>query len=62
MSGSTFIKQIVEFVNELIASLDSGVLFFGSPWDFVRYLLDIILVTFLFTGFFFLSGRRGHGS
>lgn len=48
MSGSTFIKQIVEFVNELIASLDSGVLFFGSPWDFVRYLLDIILVTFLF--------------
>ena len=48
MSSESFITQIIEFINELIASLDSGVLFFGSPWDFIRYVLDIILVTFLF--------------
>ena len=48
MSNESFITQIIEFINELIASLDSGVLFFGSPWDFIRYILDIVLVTFLF--------------
>ena len=48
MSSESFITQIIEFINELIASLDNGVLFFGSPWDFIRYVLDIILVTFLF--------------
>ena len=48
MSNESFIYQIIEFINELIASLDNGVLFFGSPWDFIRYVLDIILVTFLF--------------
>ncbi len=48
MSSDSFITQIIEFINELIASLDNGVLFFGSPWDFIRYILDIILVTFLF--------------
>ena len=48
MSNESFITQIIEFINELIASLDSGVLFFGSPWDFIRYVLDIVLVTFLF--------------
>jgi len=48
VSNESFITQIIEFINELIASLDSGVLFFGSPWDFIRYILDIVLVTFLF--------------
>jgi len=48
MSNSAFISQIIEFINELFKSLKSGTLFFGSPWDFVRYTADILLVTFLF--------------
>ncbi|MCR4688713.1 MAG: diadenylate cyclase [Saccharofermentans sp.] len=44
----SFIEQIIEFINELIASLDSGVLFFGSALDFVRYVIDIAFVSFLF--------------
>ena len=44
----SFIEQIIEFINELIASLDSGVLFFGSVLDFIRYILDINFVAFLF--------------
>ena len=48
MSNSAFISQIFEFINELINSLERGTLFFGSPWDFVRYTADILLVTFLF--------------
>ena len=48
MSNSAFISQILEFINELIKSLAQGTLFFGSPWDFVRYTADILLVTFLF--------------
>ena len=47
-SNASFISQIFEFIGELINSLDQGTLFFGSVWDFVRYLIDIILVTFLF--------------
>ena len=48
MSNTAFISQIYEFINELIKSLDSGTLFFGSFWDFIRYAADILLVTFLF--------------
>ena len=48
MSNSAFISQIFEFINELITSLAQGTLFFGSPWDFIRYTADILLVTFLF--------------
>lgn len=48
MSNTAFISQIIEFINELIKSLGSGTLFFGSFWDFVRYAADILLVTFLF--------------
>lgn len=48
MSNSAFISQIIEFVKELFNSLDRGTLFFGSPWDFIRYIIDILLVTFLF--------------
>ena len=48
MSNSSFISQIFEFLGELFNSLDKGTLFFGSLWDFVRYAIDIALVTFLF--------------
>ena len=48
MSNSSFISQIFEFLGELFKSLDNGTLFFGSLWDFIRYALDIALVTFLF--------------
>ena len=48
MSNTSFISQIFEFIGELFNSLDKGTLFFGSIWDFVRYAIDIVLVTFLF--------------
>ena len=47
-SNTSFISQIFEFIGELFNSLSKGTLFFGSVWDFIRYALDIILVTFLF--------------
>ncbi|MBR4948156.1 MAG: diadenylate cyclase [Clostridiales bacterium] len=47
-SNTSFISQIFEFIGELFNSLAKGTLFFGSVWDFIRYALDIILVTFLF--------------
>ena len=48
MSTTSFISQIFEFIGELFNSLDKGTLFFGSVWDFIRYAVDIVLVTFLF--------------
>ena len=48
MSTTSFISQIFEFLGELFNSLDKGTLFFGSVWDFIRYAIDIALVTFLF--------------
>ena len=48
MSTTSFISQIFEFLGELFNSLDKGTLFFGSVWDFIRYAIDIVLVTFLF--------------
>ena len=48
MSTTSLISQIFEFLGELFNSLDKGTLFFGSVWDFVRYAIDIVLVTFLF--------------
>ena len=48
MSNTSIISQIFEFLGELFNSLDKGTLFFGSPWDFIRYAIDIALVTFLF--------------
>ncbi|NLW89569.1 MAG: TIGR00159 family protein [Clostridiaceae bacterium] len=41
------IDQIVNFVREIFAGLDSGYLFFGGPVDIVRYVFDIILITFV---------------
>jgi len=46
--SSDFFTQIIEFINELVKSLDSGYLFFGNGWDFARYIIDILLVTLLF--------------
>ena len=48
MSNTSIISQIFEFLGELFNSLDQGTLFFGSVWDFIRYAIDIALVTFLF--------------
>ena len=48
MSTTSLISQIFEFLGELFNSLDKGTLFFGSFWDFIRYAVDIVLVTFLF--------------
>jgi len=41
------IDQIFNFVREIFAGLDSGYLFFGGPVDIVRYVFDIILITFV---------------
>ena len=48
MSNTSIIGQIFDFLGELFNSLAKGTLFFGSPWDFIRYAIDIALVTFLF--------------
>ena len=48
MSNTSIISQIFDFLGELFNSLDKGTLFFGSLWDFIRYTIDIALVTFLF--------------
>ena len=48
MGDSSIFSQIIEFFRELVASLGDGYLFFGSPLDIIRYVVDIILVTFLF--------------
>jgi uncharacterized protein (TIGR00159 family) len=41
------IEQIIDFVREIFAGLDSGYLFFGGPADIVRYVFDILLITFV---------------
>jgi len=48
MSNTSVISQIFEFLGELFKSLGEGTLFFGSLWDFIRYAIDIALVTFIF--------------
>ncbi|MBP5655527.1 MAG: diadenylate cyclase [Clostridiales bacterium] len=48
MGNSDFITQIIKFINELFHSLNSGYLFFGNGWDFIRYVIDIVVVTMLF--------------
>ncbi len=37
--------KLTAFVREIFSSLDSGYMFFGSPLDLVRYVIDIVLVT-----------------
>ncbi len=41
------IAPIVDFIRELFAGLNSGLLFFGGPADIVRYVVDILLITFV---------------
>ncbi|MBR6483944.1 MAG: diadenylate cyclase [Clostridiales bacterium] len=48
MGSNSIITQIIDFIVELIQSMDSGYLFFGSAWDLVRYAADILLVAALF--------------
>ena len=39
--------RLTDFIREIFSSLDSGYMFFGGPLDLVRYVIDIILVTFV---------------
>lgn len=48
MGSTSIITQIIEFINELFKSLDSGYLFFGNGGDIIRYALDILIVAVLF--------------
>ena len=48
MNDESILSQIIEFFRELVASLGEGYLFFGSPFDIVRYIIDVAIVTFLF--------------
>ncbi len=48
MGGSDFITEIIKFINELFRSFSSGYIFFGSKWDFIRYIIDIFVVTMMF--------------
>jgi len=41
------IAPIIDFIRELFAGLNSGLLFFGGPADIVRYVVDILLITFV---------------
>ena len=45
---SSLISKIIDFITELIQSLQGGYLFFGSGWDLVKYGADIILVSVMF--------------
>ena len=39
--------QVFDFFAEIFAGLDSGYLFFGGPAELIRYVVDILLITFL---------------
>lgn len=39
--------EIIEFVREIFAGFNSGILFFGGPIDIFRYVVDILLIAFL---------------
>ncbi len=57
-SGS-IAEKVVDFINELVRSMRDGNLFFGSSADIVRYVVDILLVAFLFYWFLiFLKHTR----
>ena len=46
MSGN-IIDEFREFFNEAIRSLQNGLIFFGGPSDYIRYIVDILLITLL---------------
>lgn len=41
------VAQVIDFIQEIYAGLDSGYLFFGGPADVVRYIFDILLIAFV---------------
>ena len=45
--GNGVITGIFDFFREIFTGLSSGVLFFGGPADIVRYVVDILLITFI---------------
>ena len=58
MNGS-LLEQVKSFFNEFFQSLEGGSLFFGGPWDLVRYTFDIIIVAvFFYWIMLFLSQSR----
>jgi uncharacterized protein (TIGR00159 family) len=46
----SFLAQIFDFMNEIFKGFNSGVLFFGGPLDIFRYIVDILLITFILYG------------
>ena len=40
-------ENFTDFIREVFSSMDSGYMFFGGPLDLVRYVIDILLVTFV---------------
>jgi diadenylate cyclase len=46
----SFLAQIFDFINEIFKGFNSGVLFFGGPLDIIRYIVDILLITFILYG------------
>lgn len=46
----SFLAQIFDFINEIFKGFNSGVLFFGGPIDIIRYIVDILLITFILYG------------
>ncbi len=48
MGSDSLITQIIDFIVELINSLSSGSVFFGSSLDVIRYAIDILMVAALF--------------
>lgn len=48
MGSDSLIAQLIDFIVELISSLSSGSVFFGSTLDVIRYAIDIFLVAALF--------------
>lgn len=60
MSNSDSIaEKVIDFVQELMRSLQNGYLFFGSRADIIRYVIDILLIAFLFYWFLvFLKQTR----
>lgn len=40
--------EVVDFIREIFAGFNSGILFFGGPIDIFRYVVDILLIAVLF--------------
>ena len=48
MGSDSLIAQVIDFIVEMLSSLSSGSIFFGSTIDVIRYAIDIFLVAALF--------------